>query len=125
MSDNRRKSPFRYVLKEPVAFELQILDINGTPAPPKPVPAQLHDLSRSGCCVSIPLEIPVESNQVRIGMDMVLTEDPLYMEGIMRWDREENGRFFYGVELDIPESEHDTLPRELRMLAGARRIIVF
>ncbi|AWB43745.1 PilZ domain-containing protein [Paenibacillus sp. CAA11] len=124
MSTNRRKTPFRYVLKEPVATEMHIISINGVPAPPKPIEALMHDISKTGCCLSIPLEIHVDLNQVRISLNVLLNEDPLYFEGNLQWDREEKGRFYYGVQLEIPEAEQDRLPRELRMLAGARRILV-
>lgn len=121
---NRRKEPFRYVLKEPIAFDLHILSINGLPGPDKPVRAELMDISRSGCRLALPLQLHPEINNIRIGMDVLLNEDPLYLEGNLRWGREEAGHCSYGVLLDIAEADRDILPRELRQLAGASRIIV-
>ncbi|GGF67353.1 hypothetical protein GCM10010912_10390 [Paenibacillus albidus] len=124
MSTNRRNEPFRYDFKEPVPFELHILSINGAAVPAKPVSAVLHDISRSGCRLSIPLNIQVENNHVRVGMELVLHEEPLYIEGTLKWNKEQTGSFHYGVQLEIPESERDRLPKELRLLAGERKIMV-
>lgn len=88
MSINNRKEPFRYTLKEPIHFEIYILSINGVNAPAKPIQAELCDISRSGCQLSFPLSLPVENNDIRIGMNMLLFEDPLYMEGTLRWGQE-------------------------------------
>lgn len=124
MAGNRRKSPFRYVLEDPIEFELHIVSLNFTPAPRKPVSAQMHDISRSGCLVSLPLEIPVGKNRIRVALDFVLNEDPMHFEGHLRWNNEENGRHYYGVEMEVPEEQKDRLQLELRGLAGANRIRV-
>ncbi|WP_440111531.1 PilZ domain-containing protein [Paenibacillus sp. QZ-Y1] len=124
MSINHRKEPFRYTLKEPITFEIYILSINGVNAPPKPIQAELCDISRSGCQLSFPLSLHVESNDIRIGMNLLLFEDPLYMEGTLRWGKEENSQWYYGVQLEIPEGNHDRLSREIRMLAGQGKIVV-
>ncbi len=124
MAGNRRKSPFRYVLHEPIAFELYIVSLNFTPAPRKPVPALMHDISRSGCLVSLPLEIPVGRNRICIALDFVLNQDLLHFEGQLRWSKQENNRYYYGVEMEVPDDQKDRLQLELRGLAGANRIRV-
>ncbi|WP_017687063.1 PilZ domain-containing protein [Paenibacillus sp. PAMC 26794] len=124
MSINNRKEPFRYTLKEPIHFEIYILSINGVNAPPKPIQAELCDISRSGCQLSFPLSLPVENNDIRIGMNMLLFEDPLYMEGTLRWGQEKNTSWHYGVQLEMQDGNQDRLSREMRMLAGQGKIIV-
>lgn len=124
MAGNRRKSPFRYVLDEPIEFELYIVSLNFTPAPRKPISAQMHDISRSGCLVSLPVEIPVGKNRIRVALDFVLNKDPMHFEGQLRWAKEEDGRHYYGVEMEVPEDQKDRLQLELRGLAGANRIRV-
>lgn len=124
MTINNRKEPFRYTLKEPITFEIYILSINGVNAPPKPIQAELCDISRSGCQLSFPLSLPVENNDIRIGMNMLLFEDPLYMEGSLRWGQETNTTWHYGVQLEIQDGNQDRLSREMRMLAGQGKIIV-
>ncbi|ASA21174.1 PilZ domain-containing protein [Paenibacillus donghaensis] len=124
MTTNRRTEPFRYDLVEPASFELYILSINGNNVPSKPVSALLHDISRSGCRLSLLLNMQAEQNQIRVGMEMVLHEEPIYLEGTLKWNFEKDSRFHYGVQLDIPEHDRDRLPRELRLLAGERKIIV-
>lgn len=120
---NRRKEPFRYTMKDPVDFELHILSINGNPAPTKPVPARLYDISRSGCRIWIPLALHVSTNRIAIRLDLQLNQDPLQLEGELRWGPLEKDQNYYGVEFLIPEQEQDRLPRELRMLAGDGRIV--
>lgn len=124
MKINHRKEPFRYTFKEPVSFNLFIVSINGIPAPAKPVQALMYDISRSGCGLKMPLALRVDSNQIRISLNLVLHEEPLQLEGTLRWGREEADNHYYGVQLDIPEHERDRLPRELRLLAGQSKIIV-
>ncbi|MET3940512.1 hypothetical protein ABIC22_003324 [Paenibacillus sp. PvP094] len=124
MSINLRREPFRYTLKEPITFEIYIISINGVSAPHKPIQAELIDISRSGCQLSFPLSLHVESNEIRIGMNLLLFEDPLDLEGTLRWGNEENETWHYGVRLEIQDGNHDRLSRELRMLAGQGRIMV-
>ncbi|WP_379152953.1 PilZ domain-containing protein [Paenibacillus sp. sgz5001063] len=124
MISNRRTEPFRYTLLEPVEFDLHILTINGTPVPPKPVNAVLYDISRSGCRLSIPLNVNPDVNQVRVGMEMNLSLETIYIEGTLKWNREQEGTFHYGIQLDIPEADRDRLPRILRTLAGEGKILV-
>lgn len=124
MSINRRTEPFRYTLKEPATLDLHILTINGMPVPPKPVSAILLEISRSGCRLSFPLNVNPEINDVRVGIAMQLTEEPMYIEGTLRWNKELEGSFHYGIQLDIPEAERDRLPSMLRRLAGEGKIEV-
>ena len=124
MNTNRRTEPFRYNLKEPKTFELHILTINGIPVPPKPVQAVLFNISKSGCHLSLPLNINPQNNLVRIGMEIDLTDECLYIEGILKWNKEQEGSFHYGIRLDIPEADTDRLPRILRRLAGEGKILV-
>ena len=124
MSPNRRKSPFRYVLENPIEFEMYLVSLNFTAAPRKPISAQMHDISRSGCLVSLPVEIPVGQNRIRVALDFVLNEDALHFEGYLRWAKEEENRHYYGVEMEVPEDQKDRLQLELRGLAGANRIRV-
>ena len=85
MPINNRKEPFRYTLKEPMHFEIYILSINGMDGPSKPIQAELCDISRSGCQLAFPLSLPVDSNDIRIGINLKLFEDLLYIEGTLRW----------------------------------------
>lgn len=124
MSPNRRKEPFRYTLKSPIPFEFQILTINGHLAPAKPVSALMLDISRSGCRLEIPLQLHVETNHITVGMNFVLYEEPLYIEGTLLWGKKDSDTHYYGVRLDIAEADRDMLPRELRMLAGEQKIMV-
>ncbi|KWX77454.1 PilZ domain-containing protein [Paenibacillus jilunlii] len=124
MNNNRRTEPFRYTLKEPATFDLHILTINGIPVPPKPVSAVLYDISRSGCHLAFPLNVNPETNLVRVGMEMVLSSESMYIEGTLKWNREQDGTFHYGTQLDIPEEDRDRLPSVLRRLAGEGKILV-
>ncbi len=124
MNTNRRTEPFRYNLKEPESFEIHILTINGIPVPSKPVQAVLFNISKSGCQLSLPLNINPQNNLVRIGMEIDLTDETLYIEGILKWNKEHEGSFHYGIQLDIPETDTDRLPRVLRRLAGEGKILV-
>ncbi|NGZ77079.1 PilZ domain-containing protein [Saccharibacillus alkalitolerans] len=121
---NRRKDPFRYVLKEPIAFEMWIISLNGAAAPEKPIRAELRDVSRSGCRISMPLGIPVDKNEIRIGLNIVLNVDMLRLEGTLRWNRREEDGYDYGVQLHIAPEYKEVLSREMRELAGADRIRV-
>ncbi|MEW4370757.1 PilZ domain-containing protein [Paenibacillus kandeliae] len=124
MIHNRRKSPFRYVLKQPVSFEMQIMHINGQIVDTKPVQALLLDLSRSGCRISLPLEIPAQNNTVHVRIRMLLHEEPLLLEGRLQWNRTEGGRYHYGIHLDTTSYNRDHLLRELRLLASKNLIII-
>ncbi|CAH1205718.1 MULTISPECIES: PilZ domain-containing protein [Paenibacillus] len=124
MSINLRREPFRYTLKEPLDFDIYILSINGVSAPHKPIQAELCDISRSGCQLSFPLALHVESNNIRIGMDMTLSEDPIHLEGLIRWGQQIDGKWHYGVQLDMTEGNSERFYKEMRMLAGQGRIIV-
>ena len=124
MNTNRRTEPFRYTLKEPTTFDLHILTINGIPVPPKPVSAVLFDISRSGCHLSFTLNVNIDNNLVRVGMELELTEETLYLEGTLKWNKEQDGSYHYGAQLDIPEADRDRLPRVLRRLAGEGKIVV-
>ena len=124
MTHNRRKSPFRYVLKKPVSFELLILRINDQAISSKPVDALLLDLSRSGCRISLPLEISAKDHDVLVSMDMLLDDNPLRMEGKLQWYREEAGRYHYGVQLNVTSFSRDHLLRELRLLASKDLIVI-
>lgn len=124
MPNNLRKEPFRYSFKEPVPFNLYIVSINGMPAPAKPIKALMHNISRSGCRLWMPLALNVDTHQIRISMNLVLHEESLCLEGTLRWDREEADNHYYGVQLEIPEHDREQLPRELRLLAGQNKIIV-
>ena len=124
MNTNRRAEPFRYTLKEPSTFDLHILTINGIPVPPKPVSAVLIDISRSGCHLSFTLNVNIDNNLVRVGMELELAEETLYLEGTLKWNKEQDGSFHYGAQLDIPEADRDRLPRVLRRLAGEGKIMV-
>ncbi|MCL6603532.1 MAG: PilZ domain-containing protein [Paenibacillus sp.] len=124
MYTNRRAEPFRYTLKEPSTFDLHILTINGIPVPPKPVSAVLIDISRSGCHLSFTLNVNIDNNLVRVGMELEIAEETLYLEGTLKWNKEQDGSFHYGAQLDIPEADRDRLPRVLRKLAGEGKIMV-
>lgn len=124
MNTNRRTEPFRYNLKVPESFEIHILTINGIPVPSKPVQAVLFNISKSGCQLSLPLNINPQNNLVRIGMEIDLTDETLYIEGILKWNKEQEGSFHYGIQLDIPEADSDRLPQVLRRLAGEGKISV-
>lgn len=124
MNTNRRTEPFRYTLKEPSTFDLHILTINGIQVPRKPVSAVLFDISRSGCHLSFTLNVNIDNNLVRVGMELELAEEALYLEGILKWNKEQDGTFHYGAQLDIPEADRDRLPRVLRRLAGEGKIMV-
>ena len=124
MNTNRRAEPFRYTLKEPSTFDLHILSINAIPVPSKPVRAVMFDISRSGCHLSLPLNVDPENNMVRVGMEMDLTDESMYIEGTFKWSKELEGSFHYGLQLDIPEADRDRLPKMLRMLAGEGKILV-
>lgn len=118
MSNNQRKEPFRYTLKEPLALEIYILSVNGVPAPAKPIPAELFDISRSGCQIALPLSLHAESNDVRIRMSLTLVEDPIALEGTLRWDKKQESQWFYGVNLETKGDDQERLFKEMRMLAG-------
>lgn len=124
MNTNRRTEPFRYTLKEPATFDLHILTINKIPVPPKPVRTVLLNISRSGCQLSFPLNLDPKKNIIRIGMELNLTDEAMYLEGLLKWKKEQQGSFQYGVHLEIPEADHERLPRLLRRLAGEGKIIV-
>lgn len=124
MNTNRRTEPFRYTLKEPVAFDLHILTIDEIPVPTKPVRAVLFNISRAGCHLSLPLNLNPAKNRIRIGMELNLTDESMYTEGILKWNKIQQENFLYGVQLDIPEADRDRLPRILRMLAGEGKISV-
>lgn len=124
MPINNRKEPFRYTLKEPMHFEIYILSINGMDGPPKPIQAELLDISRSGCQLAFPLSLPVENNDIRIAINLKLFEDLLYIEGTLRWGLEKNMSWYYGVQLDVEKEDQDRLSREMRMLAGQGKIVV-
>ncbi|MHA7966922.1 PilZ domain-containing protein [Paenibacillus sp. CAU 1782] len=123
MTINRRQTPFRYVFKEPIAFELRFLSINGVQTPSKPVKAVLHNISKSGCCVWLPLLLPIEDRKIAVSLELVLNEELLTLVGELRWSLPDDEGNRYGIELSIPEQDHDLLPRELRELAGQGRII--
>ncbi|WP_379136541.1 PilZ domain-containing protein [Paenibacillus sp. sgz500958] len=124
MNTNRRTEPFRYTLKEPASLDLHILTINGIPVPRKPVSAVLFDISRSGCRLSFPLNVDPDKNLVRVGMEMDLTEDSMYLEGTLKWSKELQDSYHYGIKLDISETDGDRLPKVLRRLAGEGKILV-
>lgn len=124
MNTNRRTEPFRYTLKEPATFDLHILTINKIPVPPKPVRTVLLNISRSGCQLSFPLNLDPQINNIRIGMELNLTDEAMYLEGLLKWKKEQQGSFQYGVQLEIPEADRERLPRLLRRLAGEGKIIV-
>ncbi|OBR64112.1 hypothetical protein A7K91_15955 [Paenibacillus oryzae] len=120
---NRRQTPFRYVFKEPIAFELRLLSIDGVQTLSKPVKAILYNISKSGCCVWLPLLLPIEERQIEVSLGLVLNEEPLTLVGELRWSLPDDEGNRYGIKLNIPEEDHDILPRELRELAGHGRII--
>jgi hypothetical protein len=124
MPINNRKEPFRYTLKEPMHFEIYILSINGMDGPSKTIQAVFRDISRSGCQLAFPLSLPVEHNDIRIGINLKLFEDLLYIEGTLRWGMEHNMVWRYGVQLEVAVEDQDRLSREMRMLAGQGKIIV-
>ncbi|MRN52289.1 PilZ domain-containing protein [Paenibacillus monticola] len=124
MTTNHRKEPFRYSFKEPIPFNLYIVSINGIPAPTKPIKAFMHNISQSGCRLWMPLALNVDTHQIRISMNLVLHEEPLCLEGTLRWGLEEADNHYYGVQLEIAEHDREQLPRELRLLAGQNKIIV-
>jgi hypothetical protein len=111
------------VFKEPIAFELRLLSIDGVQTPSKPVKAILHNISKSGCCVWLPLLLPIEERQIEVSLGLVLNEEPLTLVGELRWSLPDDEGNRYGIKLNIPEEDHDILPRELRELAGHGRII--
>lgn len=121
--NNRRKTPFRYVLKEPIAFDLQFLSINGIVPPEKPVLAILYNLNRNGCRIWMPVSLPVENNHIEVSMYILLNDEPLTLKGSLRWSLPHEGGCYYGVELDETDEERDRLPAELRELAGQNRIL--
>ncbi|MBJ6360748.1 PilZ domain-containing protein [Paenibacillus sp. GCM10012307] len=124
MPTNQRKEPFRYTLKEPIALEIYILSVNGTPAPAKPIPAELFDISRYGCQISLPLSLQVNSNEIRIRMNLILAEDPIILEGTLCWDRKQDSQWFYGVNLGTKADDQERFNKEMRVLAGQGRIVV-
>ncbi|GGH46975.1 hypothetical protein GCM10008014_10000 [Paenibacillus silvae] len=124
MPINNRKEPFRYTLKEPMSFEIYILSINGMDGPPKPIQAELCDISRSGCQIAFPLSLPVENNDIRIAINLKLSEDLLYVEGTLRWGMEKNTLWHYGVQLEVEKETQDRWSKEMRMLAGQGKIVV-
>lgn len=124
MNINRRTEPFRYTLIEPVELELHILTINQAQVPSKPVRAVLYNISRSGCQLSLPLNINPEKNSVRIGTQLNLADEPMYLEGTMKWIREQQECFQYGIQWDKPEANSEQLSRLLRKLAGDAKILV-
>lgn len=121
---NKRKEPFRYTLKEPMPFEIYILSINGVQGSPKPIQAELLDISRSGCKLAFPLSLPIDNNDIRIGINLKLFEDFLYIEGTLRWGLEKDTLWHYGVQLVVEKEHQDRLSREMRMLAGQGKIVV-
>ncbi|WP_052723638.1 PilZ domain-containing protein [Paenibacillus wulumuqiensis] len=124
MTQNRRKTPFRYVLKEPVPFELHILQINSQSVKSKPLQALLLDLSSSGCRLSLPVDVQADHQEIRVSIHMLLHEEPLYLEGTLKWNRTESGRYHYGVQIEFPPNGRDQLLRELRILASKNKIII-
>ncbi|WP_458121595.1 PilZ domain-containing protein [Paenibacillus sp. Z6-24] len=124
MTQNRRKTPFRYVLKEPVPFELHILQINGQSVNSKPIQALLLDLSSSGCRLSLPVDVQADHQEIRVSIHMLLHEEPLYLEGSLKWNRTESERYHYGVQIEFPPNGRDQLLRELRILTSKNKIII-
>ncbi|MFC6334161.1 PilZ domain-containing protein [Paenibacillus septentrionalis] len=120
---NRRKTPFRYELKEAVAFELQFLSINGMVPPQKPVLAYLYNINRAGCRIWMPLSLPIDNSNIAISMNIVLNNEPITLKGVLRWSLPHQNGYYYGIELDASDQERERLPAELRELAGQNRIL--
>lgn len=123
MITNRRQSPFRYVFKEPVEFELHLLSINGNAAPAKPVQARILNISRAGCCIAMGLSLPIEEHTICVRMEMVLHEEPITLQGELRWSLPDGDEFRYGIQLEMLPDGQERLSREMRELAGHKRII--
>lgn len=124
MITNQRKEPFRYSFRQPYPFDLYIESIDGKPAPFKPVQALLFDISRQGCQISLPLALKANDHRIAVSMELMLHEEPLRLRGELRWERLNGDRYQYGIRLHIPEQDRERLPRELRALAGERKIFV-
>ncbi|MNW65894.1 hypothetical protein D3C74_443180 [compost metagenome] len=74
--------------------------------------------------MAFPLNVNPEINLVRVGMEMVLSAESMYIEGTLKWNREQDATFHYGIQMDIPEEDRDRLPSVLRRLAGEGKILV-
>lgn len=122
---NHRKEPFRYVFYQPLPCLLELKELNGTPVNSKPAEAELLNISKSGCKITSGLNLHADTNQVTVVLHLTLTETPIHCPAEIRWQRSDSSlRFEYGLRLNLPPAEKESVLVGLRTLAAERKIVV-
>ncbi|MEF2967988.1 PilZ domain-containing protein [Paenibacillus sp. M1] len=121
----KRKDPFRYTLKQPLSCRIEIKTIDQKPVSSKPAEAELIDISKSGCRIRTNLNLQAENYRIEAAVHVQLNENMLVFPGEILWQQQLADSFFhYGMQLELNAEEKENLNAELRLLAGAQRIIV-
>lgn len=120
--NRKRKEPFRYTFTSPTECTFEIIRINGNPVSSKPAEAALIDLSKSGCKLYTKLNLNATNNRIKLVVTLTVDGELKKYRGTIRWQKQINDSFNYGVELF--ESEKERMFAEIKHLAALKKIAV-
>ncbi|GBF75209.1 PilZ domain-containing protein [Paenibacillus sp. 598K] len=123
MDKSRRKEPFRYVFHTPEPCTFQINRINNQPVDSKRAPAEILNLSRSGCNIATSLKLGAGEHVIGVMLYVQFGEAPWEVQGIIRWHAYEEGLHRYGIQFEASDALRERMSIELRQLAASQRIV--
>ncbi|WP_334078233.1 PilZ domain-containing protein [Paenibacillus sanfengchensis] len=122
---SRRKEPFRYTINPPMTCWIEIKSIDNMPVNSKLAEAELINISKSGCCIQIGLDLHAEQHTIRTHVHFQLSEERYCFPGEIRWQNPHGEHLYhYGLQMELTPEEKEKINIELRSLAAAKRIIV-
>lgn len=123
--NSRRNEPFRYTFKPPMTCWIEIVSIDLKPVKSKLAPAELIDISKSGCRIQTGLDLHAAAHSIGAAIHIQLSEENFTFPGEVRWQHPHGAEYFhYGLSLQLTTEEKEKINVELRGLAAARRIVV-
>ncbi|NOU97124.1 hypothetical protein GC093_28440 [Paenibacillus sp. LMG 31456] len=123
-TQTKRKEPFRYMLTSPTECTFEIVQINENPISAKPAIAAIIDLSKSGCKLYTKLDLNANDNQIKLLVNLTLDGQSMKYRGTIRWQKQTDDSFYYGIQLELIDSEKDQILADIRSLATHNKVEV-
>jgi len=121
---NNRKEPFRYMFSSRTECTFEITQINDNPVSAKPAEAAIIDISKSGCKLYSKLNLKAEENRIQLIIHLIVDKQIKHFKGTVRWQKQNEHSYYYGVKLELIESERDDILLDIRALAANKKIEV-
>lgn len=119
---SRRKEPFRYVFAVPAKGLFSIREVDGRDISSRSAEASMVNFHKSDCRIRSVLDLNAEEHDIKLLLSYTLSDTPLELEGLVRWQQRTENGCDYGIRFELNEEQKNDILVSLRALAAAKQI---